>query len=188
MSLRIISGTAKGRRLKLVPGDSTRPITDRVKESLFDILAADVQEAIWWDLFGGTGSVGIEALSRGAAFVRFVELNRNALETIRWNLDHTKLTERAEVRRGDAFTLLAAPPDRAFDYVYIAPPQYQEMWWKAVQMLDDNPGWLSEYAWVIAQIHPREYKDLELTNLEKIDERKYGSTLLVFYEKKETDT
>ncbi|MBU1320294.1 MAG: 16S rRNA (guanine(966)-N(2))-methyltransferase RsmD [candidate division Zixibacteria bacterium] len=182
-SLRVISGTAKGRRLKSVPGESTRPVTDMVKQALFNILAGDVVDAAWWDLFGGTGAVGIEALSRGAAFVRFVELNRQAVETIQWNLEHTGFRDRAEVRRGDAFAMLAARPDRAFDYVYIAPPQYKEMWSKALLALDANPGWLSEGAWVIVQIHPKEYQHLALKNLEEFDERKYGSTLLVFYEK-----
>ena len=184
MSLRVISGTAKGRKLKDVPGDTTRPITDMVKEALFNILAGDVQDSVWWDLFGGTGAVGIEALSRGAAFVRFSELNRLPIETIRWNLEHCGLAGQAEIRRGDAFAMLAAPPNREFDYLYIAPPQYKEMWSKALLALDENPAWLSEGAWVVAQIHPREMKDVEVKNLEKFDERKYGSTMLVFYEKK----
>jgi 16S rRNA (guanine(966)-N(2))-methyltransferase RsmD len=184
MSLRVTSGSAKGRRLKDVPGDSTRPVTDMVKQALFNILAGDVLESNWWDIFGGTGAIGIEALSRGADFVRFVEVNREAYETIQVNLRSTGLAERAEVRRGDAFVMLAAPPDRAFDYVYVAPPQYKEMWSKSLRALDDNPGWMSAGAWVIVQIHPREYEKLALKNLEEFEERKYGSTLLVFFEKK----
>jgi 16S rRNA (guanine(966)-N(2))-methyltransferase RsmD len=186
MSLRVISGTAKGRRLKDVPGDSTRPITDMVKEALFNILASDVVDSTWWDLFGGTGAVGIEALSRGATFVRFSELDRHAIESIRANLETTGFTSQSEIRRGDAFAMLGAAPTRSFDYIYIAPPQYKEMASKALLALDANPGWMSdEGAWVIVQIHPREQKALELKNLEQFDERKYGSTLLVFYEKKE---
>ena len=187
MSLRVISGSAKGRRLKDVPGDTTRPVTDRVKEALFNILAQDVRESIWWDLFGGTGAIGIEALSRGASFVRFSDLHRAPIMTIKSNLEQTRLASNAEVRRGDAFTMLAAPSDRCFDYIYIAPPQYQRLWSKAVLTLDANPGWLSEDAWVIVQIHPREYEKLDLTYLSEFDERKYGSTLLVFYEKKELE-
>jgi len=185
MSLRVISGTAKGRKLKDVPGDTTRPVTDMVKEALFNILAGDVLDSVWWDLFGGTGAVGIEALSRGAAFVRFSELNRLPIETIKANLDSTGFMSQAEIRRGDAFAMLSAAPDRAFDYVYVAPPQYKEMWSKTLAMLDANPGWLSNETEVIAQIHPREYVDLELKNLVESDQRKYGSTLLVFYERKE---
>jgi 16S rRNA (guanine(966)-N(2))-methyltransferase RsmD len=184
MSLRVISGTAKGRRLKDVPGDTTRPVTDMVKEALFDILAGDVLESTWWDLFGGTGAVGIEALSRGASFVRFSELNRLPIETIKFNLETTSFTSQAEIRRGDTFAMLSAQPDRAFDYVYIAPPQYKEMWSKALTLLDANPGWLSEDPEVIVQIHPREYIEMSLTNLKEFDQRKYGSTLLVFFEKK----
>jgi 16S rRNA (guanine966-N2)-methyltransferase len=185
MSLRVISGIAKGRKLKDVPGDITRPVTDMVKEALFNILAGDVQDSTWWDLFGGTGAIGIEALSRGAAFVRFSDLNRAPIDTIQANLQTTGFSSQAEVRRGDAFAMLEAAPTRSFDYVYIAPPQYKEMAWKALTTLDANPGWLNdEGAWVIVQIHPREYRKLELKSLEEFEQRKYGSTLLVFLEKK----
>jgi 16S rRNA (guanine(966)-N(2))-methyltransferase RsmD len=180
--MRVISGTAKGRKLKDVPGDSTRPVTDMVKQALFNILGADVADSTWWDLFGGTGGIGIEALSRGAKFVRFSELNRRAIETIQWNLLHTGFSAQAEIRRGDAFVMLTAPADRQFDYVYIAPPQYKGLWSEALLALDANPGWLSEGAWIIVQIHPREHQKLALRNLEEFDQRKYGSTLLVFYE------
>jgi 16S rRNA (guanine(966)-N(2))-methyltransferase RsmD len=183
MSLRVISGTAKGRRLKDVPGDTTRPVTDMVKQALFNILAGDVLDSTWWDLFGGTGAIGIEALSRGAAFVRFSEIDRLAIQTIHANLGATGLSDRSEVRRGDAFRLLASAADRAFDYIYVAPPQYKEMSSRALAALDANPAWLSEGGWVVTQIHPREYRELELKSLLKFDERKYGSTLLVFYEK-----
>ena len=149
MSLRVISGKAKGRRLKDVPGDTTRPVTDMVKEALFNILAGDVQDSTWWDLFAGTGAIGIEALSRGAAFVRFSDLNRAPIETIQANLETTGFSTQAEIRRGDAFAMLEASPTRVFDYVYIAPPQYKEMAAKALLILDGNPGWLNdEGAWV----------------------------------------
>jgi 16S rRNA (guanine(966)-N(2))-methyltransferase RsmD len=76
MTLRVIAGKAKGRKLRSVPGDTTRPVTDRVKEALFNILAGDLIDSRWWDLFAGTGAIGIDALSRGAAFVRFSDSNR----------------------------------------------------------------------------------------------------------------
>lgn len=186
MSLRVIAGKAKGHKLKTVGGEGTRPITDRVKENLFNILGADVEDSTWWDLFGGTGAVGIEALSRGANFVRYNEMGRFAIDVIRENLKHCKMEDQAEIRRGDAFTFLASTPDRAFDYIYIAPPQYKEMWLRALLAIDGNPGWLSEESWVVVQIHPKEFyghEDVELNSLVKFDERKYGSTLLVFYER-----
>jgi 16S rRNA (guanine(966)-N(2))-methyltransferase RsmD len=185
MSLRVISGKAKGRKLKAVPGDTTRPITDRTKESLFNILASDVLESNWWDVFGGTGAVGIEALSRGAAFVRFSDLNRAPVETIKFNVEHCGFKSQAEIRRADSFSYLSAAPDKKFEYIYIAPPQYQEMWAKALELLDENIEWLSDDGWAIAQIDPKEYKELALENLEEFDQRKYGTTLLVFYQRKE---
>jgi 16S rRNA (guanine966-N2)-methyltransferase len=179
--LRIISGSAKGMHIKDVPGDTTRPVTDRVKESLFNILANDVHGSTWLDLFAGTGSIGIEALSRGAELVRFNEMNRLAIHTINSNLEITRLKTKGVITQGDAFTLLRSTPERSFDYIYIAPPQYKEMWSEALEMLDENPDWLSEDGWVIVQIHPVEMKDLQLDNFEEFDRRKYGSTLLVFY-------
>lgn len=184
MSLRVIAGKAKGRKLKSVPGDTTRPITDRVKEALFNILAGDVLDSNWWDLFGGTGAVGIEALSRGASFVRFSDSNRAPIETIKSNVEHCGFKSQAEIRRGDAFHLLAAAPDKAFEYIYIAPPQYHEMWQKALELVDESPAWLTDDGWVIVQIAPKEYSPIPLENLEEFEQRRYGTTLLVFFERK----
>ena len=184
MTLRVIAGKAKGRKLKSVPGDTTRPVTDRVKEALFNILAGDVIDSHWWDLFGGTGAIGIEALSRGAEFVRFTDSNRAPIETIRSNVEQCGFSKQCGILRGDAFTFLSGAPDRHFEYIYIAPPQYKEMWLKALELIDENLNWLSDDGWVIAQIDPKEYKSLSLENLEEFEQRKYGSTLLVFYERK----
>ena len=180
--IRIISGQAKGRRLRLVPGESTRPISDRVKEALFNILGPDIEQAWMLDLFAGTGSVGIEALSRGAAGVTLVDNDARAIATLRANLKATELEGKGQVVRADAFALLSAKPARRFDYVYVAPPQYHELWSRAVMMLDAKTDWLHPDAWVISQIHPKEYRELSLAHLRLADQRKYGSTLLVFYE------
>ena len=182
MTLRVIAGKAKGRKLKSVPGDTTRPVTDRVKEALFNILAGDVIDSYWWDLFGGTGAIGIEALSRGAAFVRFTDSNRAPIETIRFNVEQCGFSKQCQIHRGDAFTFLSGSPDKQFEYIYIAPPQYKEMWAKALELLDENLGWLSDDGWVIVQIDPKEYEVVFLENLEEFEQRKYGSTVLVFFE------
>jgi 16S rRNA (guanine966-N2)-methyltransferase len=187
MTLRVIAGKAKGRKLKSVPGETTRPVTDRVKEALFNILAGDVLDSRWWDLFAGTGAIGIEALSRGASFVRFTDLNRAPIETIKFNVEHCGFSAQADIRRGDSFTFLFKGADAQFDYIYIAPPQYKEMWEKAIERVDEDLGWLSEDGWIIVQIDPREYKKLALENLEEIEQRKYGSTMLIFYERKEQE-
>jgi 16S rRNA (guanine(966)-N(2))-methyltransferase RsmD len=187
MSLRVISGTAKGRKLKSVDGDTTRPVTDRVKESLFNIIGGDVVDSNWWDVFAGTGAVGIEALSRGASFVRFTDANREPIEVIKSNVAHCGFNAQADIRRADAFAFLASSPDKKFEYLYIAPPQYKDMWSKALELADENIGWLTEDGWVVVQIAPREYKfkrEFTLENLVEFDQRKYGTTLLVFYERK----
>ena len=183
MSLRVIAGSARGRKLKSVPGDTTRPVMDRVKEALFNILAGDVVDSSWWDLFSGTGAIGIEALSRGASFAKFTDLHRAPIETIKENLDHCKFSEQADVRRGDAFTMLAGTADRQFQFIYIAPPQYKQMWLEAVKLIDDHTDWLTEDGTVIVQIDPKEYEEVELTNLVEGEQRKYGNTLLVFYDR-----
>ena len=179
--MRVISGTAKGRNLQAVPGDSTRPITDRVKEALFNIFGADIVAARFLDLFGGTGGVGIEALSRGAAHAVFIEKNRKAQETIKANLLLTQLSDRAEIVRGDAFAYLQGVP-QPFHYIYIAPPQYHRLWVDALALIDERPGWLAEDGEIIVQLHPREYEAVPLEHFDEIAQRKYSSTVLVFYE------
>lgn len=186
--LRVIGGTARGRRLYSVPGDTTRPITDRAKEALFNIIGADIQGATFFDLFAGTGGVGIEALSRGAEFCLFVDVNRLPVETIRRNLHLTGFENQAEVLRTDALVLLERTPRHNFDYVYTAPPQYKGLWKQALLKIDSYQNWLSEDAWVIVQIHPIEYEvlkhEVDLKNLHEFDQRNYGSTLIVFYERR----
>ncbi len=183
--MRVISGTAKGHRLHPVPGNATRPVTDRVKEALFNILASTILDAWVLDLFAGTGAIGIEALSRGAAHAVFVDKSLDALRTVRLNLDHTRLSERATVLQADAFKYLGGPIERPFDLVYVAPPQYKGWWADVLGILDARPDWLGRENEVggiaVAQIHPREYRELPLHNLAEYDRRTYGSTMLCFY-------
>jgi len=182
--MRVISGTAKGRTLKAVPGDTTRPVTDRVKEAVFDIIGSNVRDARFLDLFAGTGGVGIEALSRGAKAAVLVEKARAALDTIGYNLDRTRLADRARVVRADVFSFLKGTP-QPFEYIYAAPPQYQELWIAVLRALDAQPGWLAADGEIIVQIDPRENKPITLQHFEPIDERRYGRTLVLFYAHRE---
>jgi 16S rRNA (guanine966-N2)-methyltransferase len=181
--MRVIAGSAKGRHLLAVPGEGTRPIADRVKTALFDILGERVVGCRFLDLFGGTGSVGIEALSRGAAEVVFVERSRAALRVLRENLRRAELAERAWVVQGDVFAYLKREDVQPFDLIYIAPPQYQGLWARALCLLEARPELLTPDGLAIVQIHPKEFQVLDLTALSLVDERRYGSTLLVFYER-----
>jgi 16S rRNA (guanine(966)-N(2))-methyltransferase RsmD len=179
--MRVIAGSAKGIQLQAVPGTGTRPVSDKVKESLFNILGDWIVDARVLDLFGGTGSVGIEALSRGAAHVTFVEKNPRAIATIKDNLKNTRLEDRARVVQGDAFAFLRAEPE-PFDLIYIAPPQYEGLWRRAIEALEKSPGWLYPEGLAVVQIFPKEFEPVTLRTLELTDERKYGSTLLCFYD------
>jgi 16S rRNA (guanine(966)-N(2))-methyltransferase RsmD len=186
----VIGGKAKGRKLKLVPGDSTRPVRDMVKEALFNILGQWVEGTVWLDLFAGTGSVGIEALSRGAARCLFLDTSRTAVRTIHENLALTGLHTYAEVRRADAFTLLSNDPgpEEQSDLIYIAPPQYKGMWRRALALVDARPEWLQPGGLAVVQIDPQEYEEAALGTLHLADQRTYGNTMLCFYERRDEES
>ncbi len=110
---------------------------------------------------------------------------------MRANLQRTELSDRAIVLRSDAFKYLLCPGSTPFDLIYVAPPQYRGLWADTLRALDERPAWISRYPQggsgiVVAQIHPREYQDLSLHNLAEYDQRKYGSTVLCFFELIET--
>lgn len=187
MSARVIAGSAKGRKLKLVPGDSTRPIMDRVKEALFSILHRHVLDATVLDLFAGTGAVGIEALSRGADHATFIDMERQAIDTITDNLRSTGLIARATIRKANTFDVLKQTPAPT-DLIYIAPPQYLGLWIKTLEALDQAPDWLAEDGIIVVQIDPKEQQKVALQHFAPYDERRYGSTLLWFFEHISSET
>jgi len=179
--VRVIAGNAKGRKLVSVPGSGTRPVSDLVKGAVFDILGPEVHGARVLDLFGGTGSVGIEALSRGASSVVFVERARKAVVTIRRNLESTGLVDQAEVLHDDAFRFLNADHNGGrFDIIYVAPPQYQGLWAKALLAIDGGAV-LDPTGLVIVQIHPKEAQEMPLRDLVLFRQEQYGSTLVRMY-------
>ena len=180
--MRVIGGTAKGRLLKSVPGDGTRPILDRVKVPLFDVLRPRLEGMAILDLFGGTGAVGIEALSQGAKHCVFLDTNARAVSTIKDNLTTCDLLDRAEARHTDAFIYLKNC-SRAFDLIFIAPPQYKGLWIEAIRMIAERPHLLAEDGQIIVQIDPKEFESLQLETLQETQQRKYGNTVLVFYSK-----
>ncbi len=178
--MRVISGKARGRKLRAVSGLGTRPITDRAKTALFNILGNDVVGSHFLDLFAGTGQVGIEALSRRAARAVFVEQGAAALRTIHANLKSTQLAADAEVIRADVFRYLMQSP-HPYDYIYIAPPQYRGMWAQTLGLIDQCPDWLMDDGWAIVQINPAEYEALAFERLAQFDQRTYGGVMLCFY-------
>jgi 16S rRNA (guanine(966)-N(2))-methyltransferase RsmD len=127
--MRVIAGEFRSRRLKSIPGDATRPTPDRLRETLFDILATRIQGATFLDAYAGTGAVGIEALSRGAAHAIFLEKDRTAIETIRDNLASLNLERRATVVKGAVLLTLTRS---AAEIVFLDPPYSLEREYKAV--------------------------------------------------------
>jgi 16S rRNA (guanine966-N2)-methyltransferase len=180
--MRVIAGSARGHKLQSVPGNTTRPITDRAKEALFSILGDWIVDRYMLDLFGGTGAVGIEALSRGAAHAHFIDRSRAAVGAMRQNLIHCRLGDRATVERRDSFAYAEQFKGEPFDLIYIAPPQYQKLWSAALLAVDSRPNLLTEDGVVIVQLHPREETPIALERLIEFDRRRYGSVMLIFYE------
>jgi 16S rRNA (guanine(966)-N(2))-methyltransferase RsmD len=119
--MRVITGTARGRRLGELEGRDTRPTTDRVKEGMFNIVQFDIEGRRVLDLFAGTGQLGIECLSRGAASCTFVDERRDAVKLIRENLKATDLSDRGEVIQSDATSYLTKTNEK-FHLVFLDPP------------------------------------------------------------------
>jgi 16S rRNA (guanine966-N2)-methyltransferase len=190
--MRVVAGSARGKKLLVVPGHGTRPILDRVKTALFDILRPRMAGMDVLDLFAGSGSVGIEALSQGAAHCTFIDLGHPAVATIKKNLATTGFSDRAEVRQADALAYLAGT-GRAFDLIYVAPPQYKNLWVEAMRRIAARPELLRgpsaeageepDSGLVIVQIDPKEYESLDLGEIREVRQKRYGNTLLVFFER-----
>jgi 16S rRNA (guanine(966)-N(2))-methyltransferase RsmD len=173
--MRVIAGEFRSRRLKSLPGAETRPTPDRLRETLFDILAPRIDGATFLDAYAGTGAVGIEALSRGARRAVFLEKNRAALETIRDNLDALGVSRKAAVIAGP---VLRALPNHPADIVFLDPPYDQDREYAAaLQTLGENPPGI-----VIAQhsrFHPL---GEEYGRLRRVRELRQGDNMLSFYE------
>jgi 16S rRNA (guanine966-N2)-methyltransferase len=176
VSLRIVAGTCGGRRIETPPGRSTRPTSDRVREALFSILGpAAVEGADVLDLFAGSGALGIEALSRGAASATFVESDARAAATIRRNLDSLGLEGR--VHKRDAFAWLAAADD-GFDLVFADPP-YSSASQTAQRLSELLPPLLRETSLTVTESDKRD--PLNLLAMRLVDERTYGDTRIAIH-------
>ena len=132
--MRIISGSARGRRLKELQGMDTRPTTDKVKEALFNIIQFDIEGRQVLDLFGGTGQLGLEALSRGAAHATFVDLRKEAVGIIRENLSLTGFSDRATVVQGDYLAFLTRCREK-FDLIFLDPPYQSDLLDRALETI-----------------------------------------------------
>lgn len=189
MSMRVIAGSARGHRLDCPPGLDVRPAPEIARAALFNILCQEVADAEVLDLFAGVGSVGIEALSRGAARAVFVEINGRHKAFLEKNLQHTRLADRAEVLTQDAFRTpeWCARTGRKFDIIYMGPPfpMYREAADKAalVDLADRlaDGGVLKPGGVLILQSDERESLPESTRALKQDDRRIYGRNAFAFY-------
>ena len=175
--MRVIAGLYRGRRLKVPPGVRTRPTADRVREALFSILG-DVEDARVADLFAGSGALGIEALSRGAAHATFVERDPGAVGVLKFNLAALGIVEDVEVFEWDVLRWLeTVGGSLEFDVVFVDPP-YSSAPRLGAPLTELLPGILSPNATIVTESDKREPLVLDLP---LDDEREYGDTRLAFH-------
>ncbi|MCF6461034.1 16S rRNA (guanine(966)-N(2))-methyltransferase RsmD [Clostridium sp. Cult3] len=180
--MRVISGSKKGYRLKAPKGKDTRPTEDRIKESLFNILRQIDEESIVLDLYAGSGSIGIEFLSRGAKKAYFVDKSYSSIKAIRENLSHTDLMGKAEIIKKDALKAIEQISSQKvqFDYIFIDPPYGQNLIIKTLQKIL-REDILKEKGIIIVEHEKELTLEDRIFEFSKSDCRNYGSKLLTFY-------
>ncbi|MFC1745258.1 16S rRNA (guanine(966)-N(2))-methyltransferase RsmD [Candidatus Riflebacteria bacterium] len=179
--MRVIAGLAKGRRLLFPKGSKIRPAMDRIREDIFNILGDSVQDNYILDVFAGTGSVGIEALSRGAKSATFIESNKKVFNTLLKNLDHTGFSERAEVLNSDFRKCLAelSAKQRQFFFIFVDPPYQHNFLLMGLKKIVKGQL-LHPAGLIIAELHKNDVIDLTDLGLQLIRQKKYGQTNLQF--------
>ena len=182
--MRVIAGTAKRLQLKTVEGMDTRPTTDRIKETLFNMISADIAASNFIDLFSGSGAIGIEALSRGAACAVFVEQSKKAMECIKYNLKYTKLDDRAETYETDVINALSRMEgNKTFDYIFMDPP-YNQLHEKRVLEYLSNSTLLSADGIIIVEASlETDFSYVEEFGFKIIKEKEYKTNKHIFLEK-----
>lgn len=183
--MRVISGKARGKKLKSLEGMNTRPTLDRVKEALFNIIQFDIEDKVVLDLFAGSGAIGIEAISRGAKSVTFCDNSAEAVKIINTNIKETRSTQQARVINKDYKETLKylAQNGEKFDIIYLDPPYKTEFANKAVEEIT-KLNLLSKNGIIIIETDD-EKKEEEIINegIEIFDKRKYGRAILIFIRK-----
>lgn len=189
--MRIIAGTRKGTRLKMVPGQHVRPTADRVKESLFSVIGPFFDGGYVLDLFAGTGSLGLEALSRGAERTFFVDQSRTSCETVKANAEVARLTDQVEILRRDARAALKILRERdvRFDIIFLDPPYHKDLLYPALEEIAKG-ALLSEDGVVVAEHSGQVEMPERVGRLHAFRRLHYGDTWVTLYswEEKEGET
>ncbi len=177
--MRIITGEYKGRRLISPDNDDIRPTSDKVKEALFSMIAFDLEEAVCVDLFAGTGNLGLEALSRGAAKCYFCDNSKEALGMIRKNIAHCGAEQRSVVLPGDFRKGMGRIREQV-DFIFADPPYDSGLYDKVFESAGES-GLLKEDGLIIAEHWHTMKMDEQISGFIKIKERKYGHIILSIY-------
>lgn len=184
--MRVIAGIAKRVQLKTVEGNDTRPTTDRIKETLFNMINPGLYDAVFLDLFSGSGAIGIEALSRGALKASFVENSRVALSCIKSNLEATKLIDKADIYNNDVLSALKIMESKKepFDIIFMDPP-YNQGYEKDVLDYLNNSSIIHDESIIIVEASINtEFSYLENSNLEVYRIKDYKTNKHVFIQRK----
>ncbi|MDQ0507793.1 Ribosomal RNA small subunit methyltransferase D [Aedoeadaptatus ivorii] len=181
--MRIIAGEKRGRKLKTPKGDRIRPTEDRIKESIFNVLFGPFSDVNALDLFAGTGGIGIEFLSRGAAMVWFCDKHPDSLRLIRENLNLTGYNSKSRVFEGSYEQCLSEAADRGmrFDYIYLDPPYAERAYYSEAIRAVVASDLLKEQGRLILEA-PREYEFEDVTGLRLARLKKYGNKKIWIYE------
>lgn len=180
--MRVIAGIHKGRRLESLEGRDIRPTADRVKESLFNILGHDVIDCSFLDLFGGTGGIGIEALSRGASRIVFVDESIRSIKVLRGNLELLNIKDEVEVYHTDYTTAIKKLHihDRKFNIIYIDPPYSTGIAQKAMTEISASDI-LDKDGYIVVEHDARDVMPEQVGRLALFRSKLYGNTRLSFY-------
>jgi 16S rRNA (guanine(966)-N(2))-methyltransferase RsmD len=183
--VRVIAGTYRSRILKTLEGQETRPTSDRLKETLFNLLQGRIAGSTFLDCFAGSGSVGLEAMSRGAARVTFLEISRKACATLLENLNRLGLRESPECEvlclPADTGLKNLAQKGRNFDIVFLDPPYLDKSLYSAAFALLAKPGLLAPEGWVVAEHSKRLTLPAEWEPLTRFRELRQGDSVLSLY-------
>lgn len=182
--MRVIAGTARSLVLKTIEGFDTRPTTDRIKETLFNVLTGYVCDAKFLDLFAGSGAIGIEALSRGAKECTFVELNPKAVNCIKDNLAHTKLINKSKVLKSDSVSFIQGLSKIDYDVIFMDPP-YSRGLEKNVLTALAGKNFTEDTLIVVEAVKDEDFSYVEALGFDIIKEKLYKSNKHIFMMKRE---
>ena len=183
--MRIISGKARGTRLYTLEGTNTRPTLDRVKESLFSIIQADIQDITVLDLFAGSGAIGLEFLSRGAKKAILCDNSKKAIEIIKKNIEKTHMEQYAKVKNIDFEACLRDLENEQIDLIYIDPPYETDYIYKALKIIIEL-NIIKQNGKIILETddEDRIIEQIKNIDVEIVDKRRYGRATIIFLEKK----